>query len=97
MLADSANEAFEAIATEIPDVLISDIGMPIEDGYDVIRRLRSLPPEKGGRLPAIALTAYARVDDRMQALKAGYQMHVPKPVELAELAAVVASVAGRDV
>jgi signal transduction histidine kinase/ActR/RegA family two-component response regulator len=97
MLADSANEAFEAIATEIPDVLISDIGMPVEDGYDVIRRLRSLPPEKGGRLPAIALTAYARVDDRMQALKAGYQMHVPKPVELAELAAVVASVAGRDV
>jgi CheY-like chemotaxis protein len=70
--------------------------MPIEDGYEVIRRLRSLPAEKGGKIPAIALTAYARVEDRMQALKAGYQMHVPKPVELAELAAVVASVARRS-
>lgn len=95
-LADSAGEAFELISSEIPDVLISDIGMPVEDGYDVIRRLRSLPAEKGGKIPAIALTAYARVEDRMQALKAGYQMHVPKPVELAELAAVVASVARRS-
>jgi PAS domain S-box-containing protein len=96
VLADSAGDAFEAISTELPDVLISDIGMPVEDGYEVIRRLRSLPAEKGGKIPAIALTAYARVEDRMQALKAGYQMHVPKPVELAELAAVVASVARRS-
>ena len=95
ILADSAGEAFEAMSADLPDVLISDIGMPVEDGYEVIRRLRALPPEQGGKIPAIALTAYARVEDRMHALKAGYQMHVPKPVELAELAAVVASVAKR--
>lgn len=54
------------------------------------RRLRALPPESGGRVPAIALTAYARMENRMKALRAGYQMHVPKPVELAELVVVVA-------
>jgi CheY-like chemotaxis protein len=76
-------------------VLISDIGMPGEDGYDLIRRLRSLAPERGGKIPAIALTAYARVEDRLQALRSGYQMHVPKPVELAELVAVAASLVNR--
>ena len=70
--------------------------MPEEDGYDLIRKIRKLPAERGGRVPAIALTAYARAEDRMQALRAGYQMHVPKPVELAELAAVAASLARRD-
>ena len=89
-VACSSAEAFEAIQRELPDVLISDIGMPGEDGYDLIRRLRSLPPERGGKIPAIALTAYARVEDRMKALRSGYQMHVPKPVELAELVAVAA-------
>jgi PAS domain S-box-containing protein len=89
-------EALEAITTVAPDVLISDIGMPDEDGYSLIRRVRALPVESGGRVPAIALTAYARVGDRMQALKAGYQMHVPKPVELAELVAVTASLVRRD-
>jgi CheY-like chemotaxis protein len=69
--------------------------MPDEVGYELMRRSRGLPHESGGRVPAIALTAYARVDDRMQALRAGYQMHVPKPVELAELAAVAASLARR--
>jgi PAS domain S-box-containing protein len=91
----SAAEALEAIAAHVPDLLISDIGMPGEDGYELIRRVRQLPPENGGKLPAIALTAYARVEDRMQALRAGYQMHVPKPVELAELAAVAASLVKR--
>lgn len=91
----SSAEALEAIQTEVPDVLISDIGMPGEDGYDLIRRLRSLPPERGGKIPAIALTAYARVEDRMKALRSGYQMHVPKPVELAELVAVAASLVNR--
>jgi CheY-like chemotaxis protein len=95
-VAGSTAEAFEAIRASIPDVLISDIGMPDEDGYDLIRRLRSLPLESGGKLPAIALTAYARVEDRLQALRAGYQMHVPKPVEFAELVAVVASLAKRN-
>lgn len=94
-LAGSAAEAFESINSEIPDILISDIGMPGEDGYEMIRRLRTLPPDLGGKVPAIALTAYARVEDRMQALRSGYQMHVPKPVELAELVAVAASLLRR--
>jgi PAS domain S-box-containing protein len=93
--AGSAQEALEAIAKERPDLLISDIGMPEVDGYELIRRVRSLSPESGGRVPAIALTAYARTEDRMKALRAGYQMHVPKPVELAELVAVAASLIRR--
>jgi CheY-like chemotaxis protein len=91
----SAAGALEAIAADLPDLLISDIGMPDEDGYELIRRVRQLPAESGGKLPAIALTAYARVEDRMHALRAGYQMHVPKPVELAELVAVAASLVKR--
>lgn len=94
-VACSVIKALDAIKTELPDVLISDIGMPGEDGYDLIRRLRSLAPERGGKIPAIALTAYARVEDRLQALRSGYQMHVPKPVELAELVAVAASLVNR--
>jgi PAS domain S-box-containing protein len=94
-LAGSAAEALEAMSAAAPDLLISDIGMPEEDGYDLIRRVRALPDERAARLPAIALTAYARVEDRMQALRAGYQMHVPKPVELAELVAVAASLVRR--
>jgi PAS domain S-box-containing protein len=91
----SASEALEAIGNDVPDLLISDIGMPEEDGYELIRRVRELPADDGGKVPAIALTAYARVEDRMQALRAGYQMHVPKPVELAELVAVAASLVQR--
>ena len=92
----SAAEALGEMERTSPNVLISDIGMPDEDGYDLIRRVRQLPAEAGGRVPAIALTAYARVEDRMQALRSGYQMHVPKPVEMAELAAVAASLVRRD-
>jgi CheY-like chemotaxis protein len=95
MVAGSAAEALKAMAAVVPDVLISDIGMPGEDGYDLIRRVRELPAEDGGRVPAIALTAYARMEDRMQALRAGYQMHVPKPVAIAELVAVAASLVRR--
>jgi CheY-like chemotaxis protein len=91
----SVSEALKEIETEVPDLLISDIGMPEEDGYELIRRVRELPATNGGKIPAIALTAYARVEDRMQALRAGYQMHVPKPVELAELVAVAASLVRR--
>ncbi|HEX7316974.1 MAG TPA: PAS domain S-box protein [Pyrinomonadaceae bacterium] len=91
----SAAEAFEAVEKSPPDLIISDIGMPGEDGYELMRRVRGLPAASGGRVPAIALTAYARVEDRMQALRAGYQMHVPKPVELAELAAVAMSLVRR--
>lgn len=95
-VASSAAEAFRAIEIQIPDVLISDIGMPDEDGYELIRKLRLLTDEKGGKIPAIALTAYARVEDRLRALRSGYQMHVPKPVELAELVAVVDSLVKRN-
>ena len=95
-LAGSAAEAVDAIVAEIPDILISDIGMPGIDGYDLIRQIRELPADAGGKVPAVALTAYTRVEDRLQALRAGYDMHVPKPVELAELVAVAASVVRRQ-
>jgi len=83
------------IEDEIPDVLVSDIGMPDEDGYSLIRRVRTLGPERGGNVPAVALTAYARAEDRMKAILAGFQMHVPKPVEGAELLTMIASLAQR--
>ena len=69
--------------------------MPGEDGYAFIERVRALPPERGGRVPAIALTAYARVEDRVRVLSSGFEMHLTKPVEPAELVAVVATVARR--
>lgn len=94
-LADSSSEALQIMESIVPDVLISDIGMPDEDGYDFIRQVRALPLAKGGAVPAIALTAFARVEDRLKALRSGYQMHVPKPVELAELVAVADSLVHR--
>jgi PAS domain S-box-containing protein len=94
--AASASEALGYIESWEPSVLVADIGMQGEDGYDLIRKLRSLPEEKGGLTPAVALTAYARVEDRTRALSAGYQMHMAKPVERAQLAAAVASLAGRS-
>ena len=69
--------------------------MPDEDGYDLIRQIRTLDAERGGRITALALTAYARIEDREAALSAGYQQHAGKPIEPAELAAVVASLADR--
>jgi signal transduction histidine kinase/DNA-binding response OmpR family regulator len=89
----SADDALETLKHWKADVLISDIGMPGEDGYELIRKVRAMDPEQGGRIPAVALTAYARGEDRLRALSAGFQMHVAKPVEPAELAAVVASFA----
>ena len=91
----TAAEALAELERSRPHLLISDIGMPGVDGYELMRRVRRLPPAAGGKIPAIALTAYARAEDRLRALRAGYQMHVPKPVEAAELIAVVASLAGR--
>jgi len=88
----SAADAYGAISEWNPDVLISDIEMPGENGYTLITRLRSEFGISARKLPAIALTAYARVEDRIKALAAGFQMHVPKPVEPAELVAVVAAV-----
>jgi PAS domain S-box-containing protein len=91
--AASASEALEAVSQFKPHVLVSDIGMPLEDGYSLIRKVRQLSPEQGGEIPAIALTAYARAEDRMKAIASGFQMHISKPVEPAELVTVVASLA----
>ncbi len=91
----SVQEALQVITQWKPDVLVSDIGMPQEDGYSWISKLRSQPPELGGNIPAAALTAYARAEDRMRAIQEGYQLHLPKPIEPAELATVVASLVGR--
>jgi len=85
----SAKEALEEIGVWKPDVLIADIGMPDEDGYGLIRRVRALSKEQGGATPALALTAYARTEDRARALSAGYQVHLSKPVDRSELAAVI--------
>jgi signal transduction histidine kinase/ActR/RegA family two-component response regulator len=94
--AGSAEEALAAFAQSKPDVIISDIGMPGEDGYEFIGKLRAAEVEQHGeRIPAIALTAYARVEDRVRALNAGFQVHVPKPIEPVELLAVVASLTDR--
>jgi PAS domain S-box-containing protein len=93
--AASAAEAFERIRLEKPDLMVSDIGMPDEDGYTLIRKIRALPAAEGGQMPAIALTAYARSEDRVRALSLGYHLHVPKPVELEELAFAIASLSGR--
>lgn len=92
-IAGSAAEALAFLENEDFDILISDIGMPEEDGYKLIDKVRSLPMEKGGSIPAIALTAYARNEDRLRALMSGFQVHLPKPVEPVELAAFVASLA----
>ena len=92
----TAAEAVEAVRRLRPDVLLSDVEMPGEDGYTLISRVRALPPDEGGNTPAAALTAYARVEDRTRALRAGFQQHLPKPVEPAELVAVVANLAGRE-
>ena len=93
--AGSAEEALHLVRTERPDVMVCDIGMPDEDGYSLIRRIRALGTEEGGGVPSAALTAYARPEDRVKAVLAGFQMHLAKPVEPAELIATVASLAGR--
>jgi PAS domain S-box-containing protein len=93
--ASSASEALDVIERMRPDVLVSDLGMPGEDGYSLIAKVRALPAERGGRTPAAALTAYARVEDRLHVLRSGFQIHLPKPVEPVELAIVVANLAGR--
>ncbi len=91
----SAREGIDSVESWKPDVLIADIGMPVEDGYGLIRRVRALPKEHGGQTPALALTAYARTEDRVRALSEGYQVHLAKPVDRAELAAVVAGLGHR--
>ncbi|PSB36642.1 hypothetical protein C7B67_29875 [filamentous cyanobacterium Phorm 6] len=95
--AASATEALSILRAnpEKYDVLLSDIGMPEENGYSLIRQIRTLSAEAGGQIPAAALTAYARDDDRREAIAAGFQIHVAKPVLPAQLASIVAALAGR--
>jgi CheY-like chemotaxis protein len=90
----SVGSAQEALATVIgwqPEVIVSDIAMPEEDGYALIRKVRELPGDLGGRTPAVALTAMARPRDRVRALAAGFQTHLPKPIDPSELVLAVAN------
>jgi len=92
----SAAEALRVFESELPDVLVSDIGMPDQDGYELVRKLRGLPPEKGGNTPAIALTGYASRKDKERALSSGYQQHMAKPIEQADIVKAIAALVGRD-
>jgi PAS domain S-box-containing protein len=95
LTAGTVDEALALVERKKPDVLISDIGMPDADGYELLKRVRALGPDRGGKVPAIALTAFARSEDRTRALRAGFLVHVSKPVDPSELIATVMSVAGR--
>lgn len=96
--ASSAQEALGIVSElrPLPDLIVSDISMPVDDGYSLIVKIRKLSSEEGGRIPAIALTAFGRVEDRIRALNAGFQMHLAKPVEPAELVLVAANLAKRE-
>jgi CheY-like chemotaxis protein len=91
----SAADAMQLIESAAFDLIVSDIGMPERDGYELIRSLRALPAERGGKTPAVALTAFAHSEDRTRAMLAGFDVHVAKPVEPSELCAVAARLAGR--
>jgi CheY-like chemotaxis protein len=93
--ANSAREALAALMQSKPDVLLSDIGMPDMDGYMLLQQVRALPPEQGGQIPAIALTAYAGDVNQQQALAAGFQRHIAKPVEPNELIAAIVNLIRR--
>jgi signal transduction histidine kinase/ActR/RegA family two-component response regulator len=99
LVASAYEEALDMISgsagTERPDVIVSDLGMPRKDGFDFIRRLRSLEPDQGGRIPAIALTGYANPEDRQRALAAGFDGHLAKPIDPAAVAEAVARAAGQ--
>jgi len=95
VLAANVEEALRLLSSERPQVVVSDIEMAGENGYDFIRRVRELPPEQGGTVPAAALTAYARGEDRRRVLNAGFQLHAAKPIEPEDLVAIVANLAAR--
>ncbi|HET6583241.1 MAG TPA: ATP-binding protein [Nannocystaceae bacterium] len=95
LTAASADEALAIVRSRRPAIVVSDVGMPDKDGYEFIRELRALPAADGGKTPAVALTAFARSEDRTRALLAGYHVHVAKPIEPAELVVTIASLAGR--
>jgi CheY-like chemotaxis protein len=93
VIARSAAQALALIDDKV-DMIVGDIGLPDVDGYDLMRRIRKLPANAGGAMPAIALTAYARTEDRTRAFNAGFQAHLAKPIEPAELVATISSFAG---
>jgi CheY-like chemotaxis protein len=93
-LAASARDAFAQFRDAVPNLLISDLGMPDVDGFELLDWVRHLAKEEGGQVPAIALTAFARSEDRLRALEAGFSAHISKPVEPSELIATVAAVVG---
>jgi CheY-like chemotaxis protein len=93
--ADCVSRALRELDAHRPAILVSDIGMPYEDGYALARKVRALPAERGGQIPALALTAYASATDAQRAFDAGYQRHVAKPVDPRELVEIVAELAGR--
>ena len=89
----SAAEALAALEKRVPDVMLSDIGLPDEDGLALIRRIRAMPPSRGGRVPAVAVTAFTLGDDAEEATRAGFQRHFRKPVETKALFGAVATLA----
>ena len=91
----SVADAMQSLSEWRPDVLLTDINMPGEDGYSLIRKVRSLPPNEGADIPAIALTAMAREEDSENALSAGFQMHLPKPVDLEEMTSAILQLSRR--
>jgi CheY-like chemotaxis protein len=96
MLAESGANCLEELKRSVPDVIVSDIGMPMLDGYSLIRTIRRLPASEGGRVPAIALTAYTRPEDRIRAIREGFQLHLSKPANAMELLTFVQSLWGRQ-
>ena len=92
---DSASEAICYLEQVQPDLLISDIGMPIANGYELIRQLREQESQQNTHIPAIALTAYARTEDQMEAMEAGFEMHLSKPIEPQELLSAITKLLGR--
>src|SRR5262249_41361390 len=93
--AASAKDAFSLLCEKLPDVVVSDIGMPDEDGYELIEKIRTLPEEEGGLTPAIALTGYATRKDREKSLSSGYQLHIAKPIEQDELVSAISRLLAR--
>ncbi|WP_394845101.1 response regulator [Pendulispora brunnea] len=89
--AANVSDALETFEHDVPDVVLSDLGMPGEDGFDLIRRIRARPKDQGGAVPAAALTGQTRLEDRRKALRAGFMKHVAKPVDAYELIAIVSS------
>ncbi|MGH7265563.1 MAG: response regulator, partial [Candidatus Rokuibacteriota bacterium] len=92
---DSVADAFDAMADARPDTVVADIAMPGEDGYALLSRLRALLPDAGGRIPVIAVTAYARSEDRIRTAAAGFGAHLAKPIDPTELVAAVGRLTGR--